>query len=357
MPFSRVSRSVPPREQGAKIRVPGPKGHFTMHMDDSLLSPQVALTFLGVGAIALALASRKLSREDEGESRLPLTGVLAAFVFAAQMVNFKIPATGSSGHFVGALLLAVLLGPGRALVCMAAVLLLQALVFGDGGVLALGCNFFNMGLVGAIGGWWFYRLLAGTKPGTQRRAWSAALAAWVSIVAGSAMVVVETTLSGRVELPFLHFLGVMAGIHAFIGIGEGLITWGVVRHLLEARPTLIEEHGKTGKLEIGLGLATLAVGGGVSLFASPLQDGLEHALVKMGWTPSTAVRYETWFHDVASKIQEGLSFLPGYKWTTLSGILGTALTFLAVMGALWLLYGRSRRKRDERIETLSGKAH
>lgn len=327
-----------------------------MHMEDSLLSPQVALTFLGVGAVALVLASRKLTREEEGESRLPLTGVLAAFVFAAQMVNFKIPATGSSGHFVGALLLAVLLGPARALVCMAAVLLLQALVFGDGGVLALGCNFFNMGLVGAIGGWWLYRLLAGARPGTLRRAGSAALAAWASVVAGSVMVVVETTLSGRVELPFLHFLGLMVGIHCFIGIGEGLITWGVVRYLLGARPTLIEQDRRTGKLEIGLGLVTLAVGGGISLFASPLQDGLEHALGKMEWTARTAARYETWFHHVASRVQESLSFLPGYKWTTLSGILGTALTFLAVMGGLGLLYLRSQKKRDERIETPSGKA-
>ncbi len=315
-----------------------------MHMEDSLLSPGVALTFLAVSAFAVGISSKKVASEEGEESRLPLTGVLAAFVFAAQMVNFKIPGTGSSGHFVGSLLLAVLLGPARAMICMAAVLLLQALVFGDGGVLALGCNFFNMGLVGALGGWWVYKLLAGKAPGPGRKSWSAALAAWISVVAGSVMVVVETTLSGRVDLAFLPFLELMVGIHCLIGIGEALITFGVVAFLSRARPVLLEESRGVGKLEIGLGILTLVVGGLLSLYASPLKDGLEHALGKMGWSEGTAGKYETWLHHLAARIQQALSFLPDYKWTSLSGILGAALTFLAVTGGLWLVLRKGRKK-------------
>ncbi len=318
-----------------------------MHMEDSLLSPQVALVFLGVSALAVGISSRKVAKEEGEESRLPLTGVLAAFVFAAQMVNFKIPGTGSSGHFVGSLLLAVLLGPTRAMICMAAVLLLQALVFGDGGVLALGCNFFNMGLVGALGGWWVYRLLAGSTPGPSRKSWSAAVAAWISVVAGSVMVVVETTLSGRVDLTFTRFLQLMVGIHCLIGVGEALITFGVVAYLAKARPSLVEEKRGIGKLEIGLGVLTLFVGGFLSLYASPLKDGLEHALTQMGWTEQRAAAYRTWFHQAAHKIQDALSFLPDYKWTSLSGILGALLTFLAVTGGLWLLLRGRKKKREE----------
>jgi len=315
-------------------------------MEDSLLSPQVALAFLGISALAVGVSSRKLAREEGEESRLPLTGVLAAFVFAAQMVNFKIPGTGSSGHFVGSLLLAVLLGPARAMICMAAVLLLQALVFGDGGVLALGCNFFNMGLVGALGGWWIFRLLAGSAPKPSRRAWCAAVAAWFSVVAGSVMVVVETTLSGRVDLSFSRFLQLMVGIHCLIGVGEALITFGVVAYLAKARPALLEEKKGIGKLEIGFGILTLLVGGLFSLYASPLKDGLEHVLSRMGWTEGRAERYRTWLHQLAAKIQESLSFLPDYKWTSLSGILGALLTFLAVTGGLWLLLRWRKKKRE-----------
>ena len=118
-------------------------------------------------------------------------------------------------------------------------------------------------------------------------------------------------------------------------------------YLAKARPSLVEEKRGIGKLEIGLGVLTLFVGGFLSLYASPLKDGLEHALTQMGWTEQRAAAYRTWFHQAAHKIQDALSFLPDYKWTSLSGILGALLTFLAVTGGLWLLLRGRKKKREE----------
>ncbi len=322
-----------------------------MHMRDELLSPEVGLFFMGASIVSVVLASRKLKEEEE-ETRIPLIGVLAAFVFAAQMVNFPVPGTGSSGHLVGSVLLSVLLGPARALICLAAILIVQCLVFSDGGLLALGCNFFNMGLIGSLVGWWLYKVLSGKAPSSSRRAFSSGAAAWFSVVLGSVMVAVETILSGRVEFPFLEFLEVISGIHALIGIGEGLITSGVVLYLLKNKPILfVEEKKESRKLEIGLGIATILVASLLSLLASPLADGLESSLERIGWSEKKQARYTTKVHEVASRIQKTTSVLPDYEHSSISGIIGAGLTFIAAMGGMALIIG-ARRRNKSRPENL-----
>src|SRR5512135_1191755 len=175
-----------------------------MHMADALLSPQVGATMWAASAAAVAWCSRRLGAEGD-DRRVPLMGVIGAFLFAAQMINFAIPGTGSSGHLGGGLLLAILLGPHAALLVMASVLIVQALFFADGGLLALGCNVFNLGFFPAFIGYPLYRLLAGVAPGTARATVAAVLAAVLSLQLGAFAVVLETVASGISALPFGTF--------------------------------------------------------------------------------------------------------------------------------------------------------
>src|SRR5512138_2390282 len=143
------------------------RGLPSMHMSDALLSPAVGLGFHAASAGLLAVTARRAAREDGYERRLPMMGVLGAFVFAAQMVTFAIPGTGSSGHLAGGTLLAILLGPSAAFLVMASVLTVQALFFADGGLLALGCNLFNLGFWPAFVGIAAYRLVSRRSPGAR----------------------------------------------------------------------------------------------------------------------------------------------------------------------------------------------
>src|SRR5512136_1811840 len=162
-----------------------------MHMADALLSPTVGGAMGAVTAAAVAWCSRNVRRD--GDDRLvPLMGVLGAFLFAAQMINFSIPGTGSSGHLGGGLLLAILLGPNAAFLVVASVLIVQALFFADGGLLALGCNIFNLGFLPAFVGYPLYRAVAGSAPSRARATTAALAGAIVSLQLGAAAVVIET---------------------------------------------------------------------------------------------------------------------------------------------------------------------
>jgi cobalt/nickel transport system permease protein len=136
-----------------------------MHMSDSLLSPAVGLACAAVAAGMVAYSARRFAAEEAHDAKIPLAGVLGAFVFAGQMLNFAVPGTGSSGHIGGGLLLAVLLGPYAAFLTVAAVLVVQCLFFQDGGILALGCNILNLGFWPCLVGLPLYRLLGGKGQG------------------------------------------------------------------------------------------------------------------------------------------------------------------------------------------------
>jgi cobalt/nickel transport system permease protein len=215
---------------------------------------------------------------------VPLLGLTAAFVFAAQMVNFPV-AGGTSGHLLGAVLAATLLGPSGAVLVLTAVLVVQCFMFADGGVLALGANVLNMGVMGGGGGYLVYQGLGRVLRGARGRLGAAAFAAWGATVAGALMVAAELALSGVV--PWTVGWPAMAGIHALIGVGEALITALVLVALLRTRPELVLEPDSPGAaglrevLTYGL-LIALGVALFLSPFASRWPDGLERVAQALG---------------------------------------------------------------------------
>ncbi len=208
-----------------------------MHIPDGFISAPVAAAGCVVAAGCIAYAV-KATNKKMGEKQIPLMGVLAAFVFAAQMLNFPI-AGGTSGHFVGAALVAILLGPWTGVLIMTCVLAVQCLVFQDGGLFALGANIINMGIVASFVGYYVYRgsvsLFGGRKRGTLV---SGGIAAWVSVVVAAIVCAFELAISGTVPLGVA--LPAMAGVHALIGIGEGAINVAVLALVMATRADLLE---------------------------------------------------------------------------------------------------------------------
>lgn len=304
-----------------------------MHMADALLSPAVGGTMLAVSSGILAFSARDI-RKNFQEKRIPLMGMAGAFVFAAQMVNFAIPGTGSSGHIGGAVLLSVLLGPTPAFLVLAGVLLVQAFFFADGGLLAWGCNLFNMGFFGCfLAVPLVYRPVAGKTPGRGRIVAASLLASIVSLELGAFAVTLETLVSGVTELPFPVFAGAMLPIHFAIAIGEGLATAGVllfVRKQLPEIETLRLEVPRTnavGRLAAILGIAALFIGGGLSLVASGAPDGLEWSI---GRTAGTATsEHAGAVHSLFAAASEHLAIFPDYNLPNHDGMLGTSLSGLA----------------------------
>jgi cobalt/nickel transport system permease protein len=261
-----------------------------MHMADALISPVVGGALWAASGATIAYSARRV-RDELDESRIPLMGVAGAFVFAAQMLNFAIPGTGSSGHLGGALLLAILVGPEAAFLVMASVLAVQALFFADGGLLALGCNIFNLGLFPAfVACPLLYRRVVGAGPELRpaRVVAGSLLAAIVGLQLGALGVVLETTASGVTELPFVTFALLMQPIHLAIGVVEGLVTAIVVLFVYRAQPELLARTAVRQSLRglrlkpvvVGLALAALVAGAGLSWFAASAPDGLEWSIAR-----------------------------------------------------------------------------
>lgn len=332
-----------------------------MHMADALVSPPVGATMWVASAGMLAYCSAKI--RTAGEERVtPLMGVLGAFLFAAQMINFTIPGTGSSGHIGGGLLLAILLGPHAAFLTVASVLVVQALFFADGGLLALGCNIFNLGFFPAFVAYpLIHRTIAGASPGRGRLTTATIAAALVGLQLGALGVVLETVASGISSIPLPTFVKLMLPIHLAIGAVEGVITAAVVSFVHAARPDIIrntrtssQERRSLRPLLVAFLVAFLLTGGIVSWFASSNPDGLEWSIAKVtGGEELTAP--ETPIHGILAALQGRTALLPDYSFggadrtsvpgvtqqdghlgTSLSGILGglTTLSLVAVIGLL-----------------------
>lgn len=338
-----------------------------MHMADALLSPAVGATMWTATAATIAYCARKV-QNDLDDRKIPLMGVLGAFIFAAQMINFTIPATGSSGHLGGGMILAILLGPYAAFLTIASVLMVQALFFADGGLLALGCNIFNLGIFPCFIAYpLIYKPIAGTSPTPLRIGIGATLAAVLGLQLGALGVVVQTVLSGISSLPLKPFLSVMLPIHLAIGLVEGLITATVVTFVWKARPEILALTAASkpfGSLRLngvlaGLLLAALVTGGGLSWFASSSPDGLEWSMFKVSGSeeldePATGI------HHTLASVQTKTALLPDYgfrqteaappveqeqaaSWpvvdggTTASGLVGGFITlfFAAALGFLF----------------------
>lgn len=295
-----------------------------MHMADALISPSVGGALWAAAGGCMAFCARKVAQTPR-DNLVPMMGVLGAFIFAAQMINFSIPGTGSSGHLGGGLILAVLLGPSAAFITIASVLTVQALFFADGGLLALGCNIINLGFFPSFVAYpLIYRPIARGQYATTR-AWVAALlAAIAGLQLGAFSVVAETKISGISELPFGTFLLVMLPIHLAIGLVEGLATASVVSFVAKARPEALPATatdrmpGAPRTVLAGLAMAALVLGGVASWFASSRPDGLEWSMFRVSGREELASPADG-IHGTLAGVQEKTAFLPDYGFKSAEG--------------------------------------
>jgi cobalt/nickel transport system permease protein len=321
-----------------------------MHIPDGFLSAPVAVASATLSVAAVAAGARR-SRALLGSRAVARMGVTAAFVFAAQLINFPV-AGGTSGHLIGGVLAAVLLGPSAAVIVMTAVLTMQCLVFGDGGLLALGANVLNMGVIHPIVGFAVYRVVVGPpsrdrRPHDARRVAAVAFASWVATVVAAATCAGELALAG-VAAPGLVLIA-MVGVHLAIGLGEALITALVVASILRLDPALLERpRAPSPPSSSPVVLLGLAAALGLALFLSPFAcrwpDGLERVVARLGVEPSRVrVSLPVPLRDYT------IPGLAGSLWApSLAAAAGTLLVFgLCCAIALWLVPRRARGARRE----------
>jgi cobalt/nickel transport system permease protein len=220
--------------------------HLALHIPDGFLNLPISLV-TWVIAIALILVSLNKVQGVYQERTVPLMGVCAAFIFAAQMINFPIPG-GTSGHLLGGTLAGILLGPWAGSLVMVVVFIVQAFIFQDGGITVLGANITNMGLVGTFCGYYLYRTIrfAISLNGWRGMSVATAVSAWMSVFIASTLCALQLSLSGTV--PFHVAISAMAFWHVLIGIGEALITLAVVSFMWRTRPDLLYDPPRRAKL-------------------------------------------------------------------------------------------------------------
>lgn len=291
-----------------------------LHIPDGFLSLLISLLAWLLAVIAVAAAARR-AQEDLDERLVPLAGVMAAFIFAGQMINFPV-AGGTSGHLIGAALAAIILGPWLGMLVMTAVIALQALLFQDGGLVVMGANILVMGVVPALVGYGLYRGVSGRGRRTQFAV--TGVAAWLSVMAAALLTALFLGFSGTMS--FSVVVPAMLGVHALIGVGEALITVAALSFILAARPQLLQRSatsGGRGWIVAGLLVAFLVVL--LSPLASSFPDGLE-------W-----VAGETGFLDTAREAP--FELLPDYTVpilgetplsTIVAGLLGALIVALVV---------------------------
>jgi len=327
-------------------------------MANELLNPPVAGGFGVLAAGWMAVASWRV-RARLSDDRVVLMGVLGAFVFAAQMINFPI-LPGTSGHLGGGVLLAILLGPDAGTLVMAAILIVQCLIFQDGGLLALGTNIFNLGIVPCYLGGGLFALLAGQTPGPRRLYAAVFTATLVGMVTGAAMVPVQVWLSGRLTVPFREFAAVMVGLHLLVGLGEAIITFLVIGYVARVRPQLLGPAGTRltasgagmSRVRVAGSLAVVAVllAGVLSWWASTSPDALESITEADTGTarvqPSddeTVRRATEWQQRTAPLPDYHVPGWPETLGTSAAGLAGTAITLLAAWAVGRLLHRRAGR--------------
>jgi len=302
-----------------------------LHIPDGFLNLIISLVFWAATLVMVGLAVAKTNK-SLGEKQVPLMGVMAAFIFAAQMLNFPV-AGGTSGHFLGGALAAIVLGPWAGILVMTAVVSVQALLFQDGGLLVMGANIFNMGILTAVIGFGLYRLFSGQKRGVRLA--MAGVSAWLATMAASLLTTLQLWLSGtsRLEIVF----PAMMGVHALIGLGEALITVAAIAFIEQTRPDLLSTEktaasGGSGWVIAGLVLTLIAVL--ISPLASGNPDGLERVAEDIGFLDRGL--------DAPYQILPDYT-IPFFGETGLSTILAGVIGAIIVFGILYLL-GRNLRK-------------
>ena len=332
-----------------------------MHMADALLSPAVAGTMYLCSGAATGYSAFSL-RKKEDLMQIPKMGVMGAFVFAGQMVNFSIPGTGSSGHLCGGMLLGAILGPECGFLTMIAVLLIQCLLFADGGIMALGANIWNMAFWGCfLGAGILWKMVAKSNLSKKKIMAISVIGCILTLQLGAFGVTVQTLLSGVTELPFGAFLLAMQPIHLAIGLVEGLITGAVLCFIYEARPEFLWGYqGANGQKErmsvkmliIVFAAFTLLTAGGISLLASSHPDGLEWSIERL--TGDTELEKDGGIYDGVGTIQEKIALMPDYQvpgtgetiGTSISGVTGI-LVVMIVCGLLCTVVRMTNRKKTQ----------
>ena len=342
-----------------------------MHMANELLSVPVAAGTLAIAAGGLGFICRKL-RQIITSDQLALMGVLGAFIFAAQMVNIPLPAMpGTSGHMVGAVLLAIILGPQLGAIVISSVVIIQCLIFQDGGLLALGCNIINMALVPSYLGYFLYKTATAGPFSSLRVSIGAVLACVIAMQVSAALVPIQAALSGVLAVPFSTFLITMLGVHLLIGLVEGLITVAVLGYIQQVRPDIVVDS-LPGKVRLSrkavlitLVIFTIVIGGGLSLLASDMPDGLEWSYAERPDQPDfeSAVSNDSAAIAAVDDFQARYAPLPDYSrrssaigetgeaqadisagWTSFAGVVGSAVTMAAIWLTAWILRKKQTSK-------------
>jgi len=304
-----------------------------LHIPDGFLNLIVSLICWLITIVTLGFAISK-TNQSLGEKQIPLMGVMAAFIFAAQMINFPV-AGGTSGHMLGGALAAIVLGPWAGMLVMTAVIAVQALLFQDGGLLVMGANILNMGLVTAAIGYGLYRSVIGQSRGVKLG--MIGFAAWLSVMAGALLTSMQLWLSGTSQLGIV--IPAMMGVHALIGIGEALITVFAVGFIMQTRPDLLGEGSESAKASrnwvyVGGIIALLVVL--ISPFASGDPDGLERVAIDMGF--------------IGTGLDAPYEIIPDYTVpflgelalsTIVAGVIGAI-----VVGAIIVLVGRGMKAKS-----------
>ncbi len=304
-------------------------GPVQMHIPDGFLSVEVSLVFWALTVVFAGVAIRN-TRDDLGERQAPLMGVMAAFIFAAQMINFPV-AGGTSGHLLGGALAAIVLGPWAGILVMTTVIAVQALIFQDGGLVVMGANIFNMGVLPALVGYGLYRGVIGRS--REIRLTVAGMAAWLSVIAAALVASFQLWLSGTSALRVVF--PAMLGVHILIGIGEALITVAALAFILRTRPDLLSDgegrsRGGRGWILPGVLISLMVVL--LSPLASVNPDGLERVAADLEFIGSGMdAPYEIIpDYTVPFLGESGLS-------TILAGLIGAVAVGLLAVGVVRFL--------------------
>ena len=338
-----------------------------MHMANELLSVPVAAGTLAIAAAGLGIICKK-AKQVITTDKIALMGIMGAFVFAAQMVNFQLPAMpGTSGHMVGAVLLAIILGPHAGAIVISSVVIIQCLIFQDGGLLALGCNIINMGIVPSYLGYFLYKSFTIGPFSNLRTYIGVMLASVIALEVGAILVPIQAALSGVLIVPFSTLLITMLGVHFLVGVVEGLITVAVLGYIQQVRPDIV---GKSlaGKIRLSRKTVlstlvgfTVITAAGLSLLASGFPDGLEwsylerpdqHDFKSMISNENSTIAKADDFQTKYSPMPDysirtsGLGSLAAEEadvaagWTSFAGVIGSGVT----MAFIWLTAKLLRKK-------------
>lgn len=310
-----------------------------MHVSDALISPPVALT-TGICAISLIAVASKKVKESRRPDIIPLMGIMGAFIFACQMINFSIPGTGSSGHLIGGIFLSAILGPWCGFIALSSIIIVQCLFFADGGLMALGCNIINMAATTCLFAFpLIYKPIVKGSINPARIITGSIIASIVALQVGAFLVTVEAEFSQITALPFSTFIKFMLPIHLAIGLTEGIITGALIVFVAKMRPEILSatENNISKKdrkqlnptMWIFIGL-TVVLAAGFTVFASELPDGLE-------WSIAQTSGIEEMDSEVPAT-----AFMPDYN-SSFSGLIGSVIVIALIWCVSSIIFARIRK--------------